>query len=263
MAAPALRIALLTNGNRHGDEIHRALLARSVGVEAIVCEVVPLGSAVRRAARRGLSARERLVVLARWARRTERVLRARRAYRRRGARVITTGALNGVRMRRDLAALAPDLLVLGGIGIIRSELIATPREGVLNAHPALLPWVRGTSVVAHSLRLDVAVGATVHYVDAEIDHGPIVARRLANVDGASDLAELERRAYATAVELLADVVAEAVRTGMTPRGVEQRSDAPVCRRLAGSERREVEDLVRRGRAAELAAEWGTRDLALA
>ncbi|HZQ83180.1 MAG TPA: formyltransferase family protein, partial [Gaiellaceae bacterium] len=198
MAAPALRIALLTNGNRHGEEIHRALCARSVGLEAVVCEVVPLGRALRRAARRGLPPRERLVVLARWVRRTERVLRARRAYRRRGARVITTGALNGERMRQDVAALAPDLLVLGGIGIIRGELIAIPRAGVLNAHPALLPWVRGTSVVAHSLLLDVAVGATVHYVDAEIDHGPIVARRLANVEDVADLVELERRAYATA-----------------------------------------------------------------
>jgi folate-dependent phosphoribosylglycinamide formyltransferase PurN len=256
---PALSIALLTNGNRHGGAIHRALLARGIELDAVVCEVVPLRAALRRAARRG-TARERIVSLARWARRTERVLRARRTYRRNGARVVTTGALNSVRMLRDVSAIRPDLLLLGGIGILGADLIAIPRHGVLNAHPALLPWARGTAVVARSLERGVAVGATCHYVDTEIDHGAIVERRLADVAGAGSLAELERRANVTAAELLADVVADAVRTGAPPNGVEERSDDPICRRMSPGERRAVDALVRRGRADELFAAWRERDL---
>jgi len=48
-----------------------------------------------------------------------------------------------------LAGLA--VLVLGGGGILQPHIIATARSGVLNAHLALLPWVRGCGVVGYSL----------------------------------------------------------------------------------------------------------------
>jgi len=76
-----------------------------------------------------------------------------------------------------LQELNPDLGVLGGTRIIRDRILRIPLEGMLNAHPGLLPEVRGSASPAWSVYYDIPIGATCHFIDPGIDTGDIVGKR--------------------------------------------------------------------------------------
>jgi phosphoribosylglycinamide formyltransferase-1 len=75
-----------------------------------------------------------------------------------------------------IAALKPDLVVSAGFMRILSERI-TNRFNIINSHPALLPLFPG----AHAVRDALAAGATetgttIHWVDAGVDTGKVIAQ---------------------------------------------------------------------------------------
>lgn len=109
----------------------------------------------------------------------------------------------------------PDLICLAGF----LSLLKIPSEyagRVLNIHPALLPSFGGKgyygnrvheAVLKHGCKV---AGCTVHFVDNEYDHGPIVAQRAVAVlegDDVESLAarvqEAEREVYPEAIRLFA------------------------------------------------------------
>src|SRR4029450_7084949 len=76
-----------------------------------------------------------------------------------------------------------DLVVLAGyMRIAGPELVGAFRDRILNVHPALLPAFPGTSAVADALAWGVKLtGVTVHLVDEEVDHGPMVFQEAVGV----------------------------------------------------------------------------------
>jgi methionyl-tRNA formyltransferase len=114
---------------------------------------------------------------------------------------------NGAACREMLQALAPDLLVLGGTRILRPTILAIPGRGTLNAHPGLLPRLRGSSSVAWALYKDLPIGSTVHLVDASIDTGPIVLRRRLPVRRSDSYEQIVRRVLTLSAELMAEALA--------------------------------------------------------
>lgn len=68
----------------------------------------------------------------------------------------------------------PDFIVLGGAPLLKRGIRDVPRYGVINAHPAKLPEIRGMDVVGWSLLQGVPLGLTVFFVDAGVDTGPIL-----------------------------------------------------------------------------------------
>ena len=240
-------------GRRLLERIHE----RGIQVDAVV---VMTGGIAPPRDRRSERATRRL---RRWPRATagavKRRLRFRREsrpwYAQRARLVIPTAEMNSRALRRTLARLEPDYLVLGGGGVLEPSVIETARAGVLNAHPALLPWMRGNGVVAQSLEHDVALGATVHMVDSGIDTGSIVARRLLHVEpGPASMDALEEAAYDLAAELMADTV-EAIVRGERPRGMPQEERHPLFRQPADASRAAHETLASNGRAYELFERW--------
>ncbi len=83
---------------------------------------------------------------------------------------------------RERSALAPltdntfDLFVVFAYGkIIPEWLLSLPQYGTINAHPSLLPKLRGASPIRSTLLSDLsAAGVTIIQMDAELDHGPIL-----------------------------------------------------------------------------------------
>jgi len=76
------------------------------------------------------------------------------------------------------AGFEPAVIVLTGTPIIHAPMLRTASRGVLNLHGSLLPHYRGTRVETWQLLngdLDKA-GLTIHYVEASIDTGDIVAQ---------------------------------------------------------------------------------------
>jgi methionyl-tRNA formyltransferase len=105
-----------------------------------------------------------------------------------------------------LRALEPELLVLGGTRILRKHIFALAKH-TLNAHPGLLPELRGSASVAWAIATDQKVGCTCHFIDAGIDTGPIISRREIPVHRGDTY---ERLCWATA-RLSAELMTEAVR----------------------------------------------------
>jgi phosphoribosylglycinamide formyltransferase-1 len=81
-------------------------------------------------------------------------------------------------LRETIDRYSPDLVVLAGFMRILTPPFVDHYAGrLLNIHPSLLPSFTGLDT--HQRALDAGVklhGATVHFVTAELDHGPIVAQ---------------------------------------------------------------------------------------
>jgi phosphoribosylglycinamide formyltransferase-1 len=73
---------------------------------------------------------------------------------------------------------APDLVVLAGfLRILTAQFVAHYAGRLLNIHPSLLPAFPGLATHRQALAAGVKLhGATVHFVTADLDHGPIVAQ---------------------------------------------------------------------------------------
>jgi phosphoribosylglycinamide formyltransferase-1 len=106
-----------------------------------------------------------------------------------------------------------DLICLAGYMRILSPVIVRAFWGrMLNIHPSLLPAFPGANAVRDALAWGVKLtGCTVHLVDEEVDHGPIVAQEAVSVleddDEASlhaRIQEVEHRLYPAAAALLVE-----------------------------------------------------------
>jgi phosphoribosylglycinamide formyltransferase-1 len=78
-----------------------------------------------------------------------------------------------------LEAEGAELVILTGYMRILSPLFVRHyKDLILNIHPALLPSFRGMDAFAQALEYGVKwTGTTVHIVDEDVDHGPIVYQR--------------------------------------------------------------------------------------
>jgi phosphoribosylglycinamide formyltransferase 1 len=102
-------------------------------------------------------------------------------------------------LAQAIDAFKPDLLVLGGFMRILGAAFVQRYEGrFLNIHPSLLPSFPGLHTHRRALEMGCqAAGATVHFVTAELDHGPIVMQSVVPVRPGDDERSLGARVLAT------------------------------------------------------------------
>ena len=106
-----------------------------------------------------------------------------------------------------------ELVVLAGfMRLLSPFFIRAYRHRILNIHPALLPAFPGTHAQRQAVERGVRIaGATVHFVDEETDHGPIIiqaavpayANDTEETLSARILAQ-EHRIYPQAIQLFAE-----------------------------------------------------------
>lgn len=107
-----------------------------------------------------------------------------------------------------LEQLGITLVVLAGYMRLLGEVMLSAYEGrVINLHPSLLPAFPGKDAIGQALTYGVKVtGVTVHFVDAGLDTGPIIAQVPVPVQ-ADDTAEtLSARIHQVEHELLVRTV---------------------------------------------------------
>jgi phosphoribosylglycinamide formyltransferase-1 len=112
------------------------------------------------------------------------------------------------RLADALRAAGADLVLLSGYLRKLGPVTLRAFEGrILNIHPALLPKYGGRGMYGRRVHEAVAAagetisGASVHLVDDEYDHGPVVARACVDLAPGDDAAAIERRVTALEPEL--------------------------------------------------------------
>jgi phosphoribosylglycinamide formyltransferase-1 len=100
---------------------------------------------------------------------------------------------------RCMQTYNPDLVVLAGfMRILSGELVERYAGRMLNIHPSLLPKYPGLHTHRRALEAgDTAHGATVHFVTAELDGGPLILQSQVPVKPGDTEAELKARVQAT------------------------------------------------------------------
>ena len=90
-----------------------------------------------------------------------------------------------------------DLIVLAGfMRMLSPELVGEYKGRILNIHPALLPSFKGTEGIKDAFEYGVKVtGVTVHFVDEEMDHGPIILQEPVKIKEDDSLKSLEAKIH--------------------------------------------------------------------
>lgn len=168
------------------------------------------------------------------------------------APTILTGQMNSPEMVSTLEEIQPDYIILGGSGIIKPSIIKVPTNGVLNAHPGLLPWFRNVGVVGCALMHGAPVGSTIHYVDEGIDTGSIIERRLLSIQPKWTLEDIEREADQLSIQMLVDWAHIINTTNVRPYSDVQVSEqSVVCKWLTKEQRRELDKKISDGYAYDI------------
>ena len=108
---------------------------------------------------------------------------------------------------RRLDAAGVELVCLAGyMRIVGETLLGAYGGRIINIHPSLLPAFRGAHAIEQALAYGVKVfGVTIHYVDATLDGGRIIAQRAFEYDG-GDQAELEAKIHAVEHPLYVETI---------------------------------------------------------
>ncbi len=96
---------------------------------------------------------------------------------------------------KQIERYAAELIVLAGfMKLFQPPFVRRYQNRIINVHPTLLPAFPGAQPVADTLAYGVKVtGVTVHFVDEEVDSGPIIAQAVVPVLDTDDEESLHAR----------------------------------------------------------------------
>ena len=109
---------------------------------------------------------------------------------------------------RLLDQYAIDLIVLAGfMKLFQPPFVRKYRNRIINVHPSLLPAFPGANAVLDTLVYGVKyTGVTVHFVDEDIDTGPIIAQKTVPVFDTDDEESLHNRIQIEEHKLFPEVI---------------------------------------------------------
>ena len=110
-----------------------------------------------------------------------------------------------------IAETNPDLVVSAGfMKILGAGVLDRFGGSIINTHPALLPSFPGAHAVRDALAHGVKVtGSTVHFIDAGVDTGPIIAQAAVEVEPGDTESSLHERIKKIERQLIVSVLRSA------------------------------------------------------
>jgi methionyl-tRNA formyltransferase len=114
------------------------------------------------------------------------------------------GLVNDADEIAEMSALSPDVVLVFGTGLLGGGIIQRFAGRILNLHLGLSPYYRGAGTNFWPLvnREPEFVGATIHYLDAGIDTGPIIAHARPAVSITDGPHEIGNKAIAAGADAL-------------------------------------------------------------
>lgn len=123
--------------------------------------------------------------------------------------VFETTNINEALVVNQLRASKPDVIVVFGTGIIRSEILEIPKPKI-NLHWGISPKYRGS----YTLRWPILnrdaenLGVTIHELTASLDGGGIVKQGLIEIRGNESIEEIEYKGSVLGISLIAEALRE-------------------------------------------------------
>ncbi|MBU6034451.1 bifunctional phosphoribosylaminoimidazolecarboxamide formyltransferase/IMP cyclohydrolase [Lactobacillus helveticus] len=124
------------------------------------------------------------------------------------------------RLLKVLKEYKIDFIILSGyLRVVGSTILNEYPDSIVNLHPALLPKYPGLNSIARAFEdyqrglIDKA-GVTVHFIDARLDHGPIIAQKAVPIYPDDTEETLETRVHETEHELFPMAVSEVIQKRM-------------------------------------------------
>ncbi|MDE0309396.1 MAG: phosphoribosylglycinamide formyltransferase [Acidiferrobacterales bacterium] len=106
-------------------------------------------------------------------------------------------------LKQVVVKLNPQLIVLAGfMRILSAEFVAGYENRIMNIHPSLLPKFKGLNTHERALAAGERYhGATVHFVTADLDDGPIIVQHKVPVLPDDSVDTLEQRVHECEYEI--------------------------------------------------------------
>jgi len=91
-----------------------------------------------------------------------------------------------------------DLIALAGfMRMLSPSFVKLYRNRIINIHPSLLPAFKGARAIKDAIEAKINfTGVTVHFVDKEMDHGPVILQKQIKIKRTDTLSSLEKRIHA-------------------------------------------------------------------
>lgn len=116
--------------------------------------------------------------------------------------------------------------------ILPQRILNIPKRGVINVHGSLLPRWRGASCVQAAIAAgDEKAGITIMQMDAEMDHGAILAQKEINITPTETGGELHDRLAELGAMALPDVLVEFLENKITSK-TQNHEQATYCKLLS-------------------------------
>jgi len=132
-------------------------------------------------------------------------------------RIFDASTLQLPETRQAIASLQPDIALSMLFGyILRDEFIRLFPKGVINLHPSFLPYNRGQYPNVWSILEGTPAGTTIHFIDAGIDTGDIIAQKQVDIEPIDTGKTLYHKLERASVELFRETW-PSIRSGNNPR----------------------------------------------
>ncbi len=135
-----------------------------------------------------------------------------------GLPVFQPVVLKSTETARILSNSEPALAVIVAYGkIIPSQILNIPPQGCINLHPSLLPHYRGPSPIQSViLNGETETGVSVMLIDAEMDHGPLLAQERTPIDPDETSETLHQKLALLGAQLMVRTVMAYLRSEIVP-----------------------------------------------
>ncbi|SFR58599.1 phosphoribosylglycinamide formyltransferase [Thiomicrospira sp. ALE5] len=112
------------------------------------------------------------------------------------------------KLSQQLDELQPDLIVMAGfMRILSAKFTDRWQHKLINIHPSLLPKYPGLNTHQRAIDAGDSIhGISIHYVNAEVDGGPIIAQASLNITSNDNAETLAERIHHLEHQLLPAVV---------------------------------------------------------
>jgi len=109
---------------------------------------------------------------------------------------------------KELEKRNTELVVLAGfMRLLSPYFIKKYRRKIMNIHPSLLPVFKGTHGIRDAFNTGVdKTGVTVHFVDEELDHGPIIMQKEVRIEKTDTLETLEEKIHKVEHQLYPEAI---------------------------------------------------------